>query len=239
MNEVRDLGAGRYQTWQVFADFCELAALAYQQVPFQDAAREERYLEVVGRYERHEAQAFARMLGQVVAGLEDEPCDFLGAAFQELELSNHWRGQFFTPVALARLCAEVQLDDGLFRGREFVTVNDPACGAGVQLLAFAQAVRAQGVNPQQRMFAIGQDIDETAARMCFIQLALSGIPAAVVIGDTLRLEERAVMLTPAYHLGFWAAKRRRERGAPAVTMPLADRQGQLALGLPESGSVAA
>ncbi|MGP0897066.1 SAM-dependent DNA methyltransferase, partial [Serratia sp. CY83726] len=42
------------------------------------------------------------------------------------------------------------------------------------------------------------DIDPVAARMCYIQLSLLGIPARVVIGNSLTLKYQREMYTP-----FW------------------------------------
>lgn len=232
--EVSAFGGGRHQAWRVFADFCELAALSLAQLPFHDAAREARYLEIAKPYQVDELQSFSRLLSFVIAGLDAEPCDFLGRAFQDLELANHWRGQFFTPWALARCMAEMQIGDAaLFEAQDFVAVNDPACGAGVMPLAFAAAVHDRGINPQTRVYTYAQDVDPTAAHMCFIQLALTGQPASVVIGNTLSREVRDTLLTPAHHLGLWTFRlAAREQQAEAPTMP-APPAGQLSLFSPE------
>jgi hypothetical protein len=47
--------------------------------------------------------------------------------------------------------------------------------------------------------------------MAYIQLSLLGVPAVVVVGDTLRLEERARWYTPAHVVGGWTMKLRREK----------------------------
>jgi hypothetical protein len=231
--EVSTFGGGRHQAWRVFADFCEMAALSLQQQPFKDPAREARYLALAKPYDADEMQAFSRLLSFVIAGLDAEPCDFLGRAFQELELANHWRGQFFTPWALARCMAEMHLGDAaLFEALDFVTVNDPACGAGVMLLAFADAVHARGINPQERVYTYAQDVDSTAAHMCFIQLALTGQPATVVIGNTLTLEVRDTLLTPAHHFGLWQfrlARREQQGESPTTPAPTLPPVGQLTL----------
>lgn len=50
----------------------------------------------------------------------------------ELELNNHWTGQFFTPYNICRLMAEMTLQDAVRKiEREGgISINDPACGAG-------------------------------------------------------------------------------------------------------------
>jgi hypothetical protein len=48
--------------------------------------------------------------------------------------------------------------------------------------------------------------------MCFIQLALLHVPAVVVVGNSLTLEERSHWFTPAHVVGGWE-RRLRERQA--------------------------
>lgn len=236
-----------HQPWRVFADFCEMAAISLAQVPHKDPAREERYLKLVGAYGKDEAAAMGTLLGLVVEGLEDGDHDFLGELFMSLELSSHWKGQFFTPFSLCRTMAKLTIDDELrakVEERGFVTLHEPAAGAGALVLAFAQEMRAAGLNPQTQLHVTAVDVDPTAAHMAFVQLALCGIPAEVIVGDTLRMEFRESFYTPAHWLGLWPGKLRRgfaygskadvgEVPAPAVAPPAVEpvalRRGQLGL----------
>ncbi len=72
-------------------------------------------------------------------------------------------------------------------GQGWVSVNDPACGAGALLVAFANECRRPGndINYQTSVLFVAQDIDLVAGCMCYIQLSLLGCPGYVVIGDTL------------------------------------------------------
>lgn len=72
------------------------------------------------------------------------------------------------------------------------------CGAGGMVIAFAKVMLARGYNPQTQLRADCVDIDPVAARMCYIQLSLLGIPARVVIGNSLTLKYQREMYTP-----FW------------------------------------
>lgn len=200
-----------HQLWRVFADFCELAALSLANVVERDPDRESRYAKVIEPYGA-DAATFGKLLGLTVLGLEDGDSDFLGTLFMELELSSHWHGQFFTPFELCRVMAKATIDDTLrerIEERGFVTLQEPAAGAGALVLAFAQEMRAAGFNPQQQLHVTAIDKDPTAAHMAFVQLALCGIPAEVVIGDTLRMQFRESFRTPAHWLGFWPGKLRR------------------------------
>ena len=64
-----------------------------------------------------------------------------------------------------------------FLGEMYLSVSDPACGAGAMLIAFANVSREHGVNFQRNILFVAQDIDVTAVRMCYLQLAVLGCPA--------------------------------------------------------------
>lgn len=179
--------------WQAWADFVSLAACAISNAVDHGPrwqAREDRYMQIVKPYKPEELDTFAHLLTMTVEALEINPDqDFLGEMFMALDLGSHWHGQFFTPYHVCKFMAEVTNLDGLkneIDRRGYVSVNDPACGAGALLIAAANAYRESGVEYQQHVLFIGQDIDLTAAMMCYIQLSLLGCPGYVIVGDTLR-----------------------------------------------------
>lgn len=215
--------ARRRHVWEVFGDFVELAALAIANgIPAaRQEAREQRYLAVVGRYEPTEAVLFPQMLAELVCGLEAQPGDMLGEVFGELELGNAARGQFFTPYHLCQLMADLTVDEDMLdivRRRGFITANEPAVGAGAMVIALAKAMQAKGFNFQDCLHVTAVDVDPRAVHMAYVQLSLLGIPAVVILGNTLTLEEREHFYTPAHFLGFWANRLRRgySLGTPAA-----------------------
>lgn len=208
--------------WEVWRDFVEMAALAVSNSVDveQRAAREERYLAIAGRYTREQLDRFGSALGALTCALEEEPTDVLGATYMELEISNSDAGQFFTPMSLCRVMAGVQVDDELkakIAERGFVTALDPAVGAGATLIAFALELRDAGINYQQHLHVVGQDIDAGAAHMAYVQLSLLGVPGVIVVGDTLRLETRSRWYTPIHVLGGWSQRLR--GGWPLTDLP--------------------
>jgi hypothetical protein len=205
----------RHPAWRVYSDFCEMAALALANAvstgPLHEK-REQRYLEIVRGYSQQEARQIAQLLGIVTEALEVEPFDFLGEMFMSLELFNHWKGQYFTPSCLTQVMAALTLDESLTAAiteRGFVTVQEPACGSGATVIGLALALRQRKLNYQQQLHVTAVDVDSTAAHMAFIQLSLLHIPAVVVIGNTLTLEQRDAFHTPSHVLGLWDNKLRR------------------------------
>ena len=177
--------------WQVWSDFITMSATAIsnafdQEGPVHDD-REKQYMELVRGYTKDEADILARLLSIVVQALEDEPRqDFLGEVFQELGLNSHWKGQFFTPYHICEFMAEIILGNAEteIERKGWIGINDPACGAGALLISARNVMVKRGLPGSSALF-VAQDIDRTAALMCYIQLALLGCAGYVIIGDSL------------------------------------------------------
>ncbi|CAJ0808554.1 hypothetical protein LMG19083_04726 [Ralstonia psammae] len=219
--------ARRHRRHEVFRDFCELAALSISNRVdlLQYEAREARYLEIIQRYERAEVECFPRMLGCLVESLEGGHKDALGQIFEALQLSDHYRGQFFTPWEVSRLMAKM-----LFSGaaseiecKGFITVMEPAAGAVGMVIAAASALLDDGINYQQTMHATLIDIDATACQMAYLQLSLLHVPAIVIHGNALAPDAVGRhWVTPAHVMGLWdIGLRRRDREE-------AEREGETA-----------
>jgi type I restriction-modification system DNA methylase subunit len=210
----------KHQSWQVWSDFNLMAACAisnrFDQARFEE--REKMYMDRISRYDEKERQVFPELFAIVVEALDANPeQDFLGNLFMQLELGNHWKGQFFTPYNLCQVMAEMQTGklQEMVAQKGYIGVNDPACGAGATLIAFAHAAMAKGINYQQQVLFVAQDIDQTAALMCYIQLSLLGCPGYVVIGDTLSQpvpkDPSSIWYTPLYFSEAWHMRRVVER----------------------------
>ncbi|EHE1570408.1 N-6 DNA methylase, partial [Salmonella enterica] len=193
--------------WQVFSDFVHMAACSLYNAVHRDEAFEADYMQRVARYSVEDAHNMSRLLAEVIQGLEFCPSDFLGQIFMNLELGNTRHGQYFTPYNVCYTMSRMTLSDGLSvltsGERDFITVSDPACGAGGMIVAMAEAMLEAGFNPQKQMVAYCVDIDPVAAMMCYIQLSLMGIPAIVATGNSLTVDIKREMATPMFVLGHW------------------------------------
>ena len=197
---------GTRDKWQVFCDFVELSAIAisnrWDYVHYEE--REQRYLQLVGSYTREEMDRFGFMLSCVIiaCGLsEDDPKDFLGEIYHELELHDKWKGQFFTPIHICSFMAELQMADTekTLESQPYVTVNDPCGGSGAMLLGYAGAMQRHKLDYQTKMRAIITDIDLKCVHMSYIQMTLYNIPAVIIHGNSLTLEEQSRWFTPALY----------------------------------------
>lgn len=184
---------GRYSRWEVWQDFIIMSAISISNVvdgSHRDS-REKQYLDRAAKYSEKELETFAQMLAEVTNAMEQNPDqDFLGELFMALDLGNEWKGQFFTPYDVCRLMASMTYNNDLkqkIAQKGWVSVSDPACGAGALLIAFANDCRRPGheINYQTSVLFVAQDVDLLAGCMCYIQLSLMGCPGYVVIDDTL------------------------------------------------------
>lgn len=115
------------------------------------------------------AEAIAAYL---VAVTDLEPFqDVLGDVYMELGSRGRRQGlgQFFTPWPVASVMAKISLGAPP-KGDRLVTCCDPACGAGVMMLALANAVlRHYGSDALRAYSFTGCDLDLRCARMMAAQ----------------------------------------------------------------------
>ena len=187
-------------SWEVWSDWVEVAALTIS-VPFEFRSRIrenriERFNDVMNHYTNDEIKIFDTMFNIMVNALEDNPeQDFLGTLFEELELSNHWKGQFFTPYEVSYLMAHINLLDvgERLKKTRWVDILDPCCGAGVFFIAARNYLMKNGFTSNDMLY-VGQDIDRTAALMGYIQISLLGCAGYIVVGNSL--SDPVLYLTP-------------------------------------------
>lgn len=133
--------------------------------------------------------------------------DFLGELFMELKLGNHWKGQFFTPYCVCKAMSNMVTGDvdEQIEQRGYISVCDPACGAGATLIATVSEMKLSKYNFQNHVLFVGQDVDRVAGMMCYIQLSLLGCAGYICIGDTLTNPVTGHVLFPQEREGqeFW------------------------------------
>ena len=168
----------KYSKWKVWNDFLYLSAVSMANL-FPTAKRKERaaqYHKIRNSYPEEFRELFSQLLAIVIVALTRKPeQDFLGTLYHTLGLHQQQKGQFFTPYDISRFMAEILFADSdldELKDKKYIKVNDPACGAGALLIAYANAAKKHGINYQKDVLFMAQDIDQTAALMCYIQLSL-------------------------------------------------------------------
>lgn len=177
-------------SWQVWADLMAAMACSISNVadrsPEHYESREKEYAQCIERLGSVEVPA--KMLAIIVEALERNPeQDFLGAMYMQLNLGNHWKGQFFTPYCVCKMMSEITCEDvdSHIEKQGYLSICDPACGAGATLIAAANTMKKCKHNFQNHVVFVAQDIDRITGMMCYIQLSLLGCAGYVCIANTI------------------------------------------------------
>ena len=182
---------GSRSAWQVWEDVITAMACTLSNAAEPDPVRrEKREKEYERAIKDYKMETIAEMFSIVTLAYDHDPDqDFLGSMYMNLNLGSHWHGQFFTPYDVCRLMAEVTLDEDKVKQQVgdhgWISLNDPACGAGATLIAAANGLRRLGINYQTQAAFVGNDIDRVVAKMCYIQLSLLGCPGYIAVANTL------------------------------------------------------
>lgn len=212
----------RHRAWDVWRDFVTMFACAISNAVDKSHydEREALYMKTIKKYNKQEQMLFPALTAETVMALESNlEQDFLGKIFMNLELGDNAKAQIFTPYHVCELMAKMSIGDitSQIKKDGYITINDPCCGAGATLIAGANEARKQlekdNLNFQNHVLIAAQDIDETVALMCYIQLSLMGLAAYVKIGNSLTepmcpddtLEN--YWFTPIYFSDAWTFRR--------------------------------
>lgn len=194
----------------VFSDFCSMSAAALRNRfdPHRHEEREQEYERTRARYSAPQQARFAEALALVAIELTTDPRDVLGEIYMLLEISSREQGQFFTPYSVCQLMAAMQVQDARkqLETQPFLTVYEPACGAGALVIAVSQELASQGIDCSTQMHVTADDLSLTAVHMSYIQLSLLQIPAVVNHRDSLTMEHFDAWPTAAHALGDWGRK---------------------------------
>lgn len=214
--------AYRHDRWRVFSDFVQLSAFAISNAVdlHNRDARESEYMRIIGQYSKDEASRFPIMLAELVNALEAGMGDVLGQVYMELELGNKDRGQVFTPYSLCQVCAGMTFNkqhvESIIAEKGYMTMQEPAVGGGAMVIAFCETMREAGINYQQHLHVTAIDVDIKAVCMAYVQFSLLHIPATVIHGNTLSLEEWSRWYTPAHILDGWSMRLKAQLNKPAA-----------------------
>lgn len=212
----------RYRPIDIWRDFIVMSACAMSNTVDKSHydEREKRYLEIINKYEKSQQHIFPELYADVVMALEENPeQDFLGEMFMDLRLNNEELKQIFTPYHVCQLMADITMDSLVAQVEKqgYVSFNDCCCGAGATLIAAINSARHKledaELNFQNHILVIGQDIEETVALMCYIQISLLGVAGYVKVGNSItepmtdgdNMEN--YWFTPMYFSDVWHTRR--------------------------------
>ena len=186
----------RHPKFTVWNDFVHMAAYSISNAVNYRQDREDAYMNIVKKYTKDEANKIAELLSLLTLALEDNrEQDFLGQLYMDYKFGDHKKGEYFTPYHVAGLMSELtgcQIDET----ESFTTVNDPCCGSGVLLIAYANKLLKAGMNHHLKLLVVANDTNPCIALMCYIQLSLLGCAGYICIRNTFTEPMTGELLTP-------------------------------------------
>ena len=221
-DKFRKLLSPKYRPIDIWRDFIIMSACAMSNTVDKTHydEREKRYLETINKYEKSQQHIFPELYADVVMALDENPeQDFLGEMFMDLHLNCEELKQIFTPYHVCQLMSDVTMGDLVEQVNKqgYVSINDCCCGAGATLIAAINSARRKledaGLNFQNHILVIGQDIEELVALMCYIQISLLGVAGYVKVGNSLTEPMTSgdsmenYWFTPMYFSDVWHTRR--------------------------------
>ena len=198
--------ARRNSISNVFADFLEMSVCALSL-----GAMENRYIEIVSRYDKNEVKLMADAFAALVMEMDDNGeglRDILGDFFME-HISHGHNGQFFTPEPICEMMA--RMTNPIETGSRIL---DCACGSGRTLLAAAK------INRNATFY--GADVDRNCAMMCLINQCLNGLLGEVAWMNSLSNE----------FFGAWQIQLHPTGGVPYI-VPITESESLIVLKMHE------
>lgn len=204
---LRDLDYSK-STVTKFSDFLSLSAYSIAQPFYNSQEIEEKYKNIAKNYSLPQLENFAHLIAIVTLALEEKMQDFLGQIFMSNDIGSSYKGQFFTPYHVSKFMSEiagynVRVD---MENKDILTLSEPCSGSGGMVIAFADSMKESGYNYQKHLFVEAIDIDDLCFKMTYIQLALLGIPARVIKGNTITMDFQEVLYTPLFFINNIADK---------------------------------
>lgn len=173
----------RHSFTSVFDDFMFLCICA-----FSMGRMEKEYMETIKRYDKDEAKLFGDALGAMIMDYENASDsaggwnDLLGDYFMEIssKSSASDRGQFFTPVPICDMMAQVVADPDEVKEQ----ILDPAAGSSRCLIAHSR------LKPENRTrcFYTACDLDRRCVHMSVLNFFMYGMKGVVIHMNTLSME---------------------------------------------------
>ena len=213
--KMLEKGLYKVNRHEFLSDVFECGAIAISnRFDFRQAEqREERYLQIINKYDKDMQELIACVFAEIFNLLSQQINhavgfgDHLGELYMKSETSNKYTGQFFTPYSLSKCCAQItinsQLVEDAIENDEILTLNEPACGSSGMIIAAADILYNQyHFNISRNLFVECSDIDSRCVHMSFLQLGLAGIPAVIFKRDTLSMQTWERWETPAYIMQY-------------------------------------
>lgn len=179
-----ELARTRSSLGVVYRDFCRITACCLAM-----ETREDEYKEAIRGYSPDELNQLALAMARLIDEMDCSPfSDLLGVFYTDVMAATDRtaRGEFNTPPPVSEMMARMTFDPEKIREEGVpVTVLDPCAGSGGLVLECARSLAPDHVDLLRVTL---QDINPVACDMGYINTTLWGIPAEIILGNTLTTE---------------------------------------------------
>lgn len=185
---------GSKSMYQVFQDCMEVIALSIQNscevFPHRREYFEKRYLEIINNYDEKSRETITKIFSEMVTMLEQQPFqDLLGDLYMQLDMGSDALGQFFTPYHVSSMMGNLTIDSENVKNeietKGYIKLNEPCIGGGANIIGYLEHLHKLGINYQQSVIIVGQDLSRMSSLMAYIVLSMLGCQAVIKNDDTL------------------------------------------------------
>ncbi len=205
-----DIGHGKYNIRTVFQDLILMATIAIKNRYDYSQEDEDIYLRIMNKYEKKEQEQIIESLAKLAMLYitQKEMSDILGEIYSNIGLADETKAQYFTPFnisrAIGRMMNEHEIEE--LKCKDFITVYDPCCGSGSMTLGYVEAIKNKMQDFSEKVVFFARDIDFNCVCMTFIQFTMNGIPAEIILGNSLLDEKKKILYTPEFVNKKWFEK---------------------------------
>lgn len=182
--------SGKFPPGVIFDDWVKCVAIAIQNACVNandelSQEREKQYKAIIDKYDIDITDNFAQMTAMLVNAMERNIEDVLGLVYMEASMGNKNAGQFFTPPSISKMKAKIIANNIEKTDKEIYRLYEPTSGSGGMILEVAKELQIKGIDYQNCMCVVAQDLDWRCVYMTYVQLSLIGINAVVAQGDSI------------------------------------------------------
>lgn len=208
--KTAEITRGRIDRQSVFRDFLAFCActLSNRTDPVHLDTRTQQLNDLARKYTTQELETFMTAFNQLTAQIAKNVqrgsfIDVFGPVFGQLHPKEGPLKQNFSPPSIGNIISRISYQDIMPSDKGYATCMEPTCGSGILCLENAQTFADHGYNPCEQLVVQASDLDIQCVHMTYIQLSLYCVPAVVIRGDVITLEEYDRWYTPLYIWRKW------------------------------------
>lgn len=208
--KTAEVTRGRVDRQDTFRDFLAFCActLSNRTDPVHLKTRTEQLEPLSKKYKPQELDGFMTTFIQLSDHISQNVqrgiyTDVFGPVFQQLHPKSGPLKQDFSPPCIGSLIARISFQGITPSDKGYATYMEPTCGSGTLCLQGVQNFSDRGYNPCEQIVLQASDLDSQCVHMTYIQLSLYCVPAVVIWGNDITLEEYDRWYTPLYIWRKW------------------------------------